>query len=642
MQQSWFTENPWSFHRLNTNPVRIGSLLMGSEFPVRIQSMANTPTHHVERSVEQAIQIIDAGGELVRFTVIDKKDAGALLLIKNKLVALGYQTPVVADVHFNPALADEVAVFVDKVRINPGNYLDKRASFTKVEFSDSEYKQELEKLNLRFVSFLTICKNHHTAVRIGTNHGSLSDRIMSRYGDTPAGMVEATMEFLRICQSEKFDDVVVSMKSSNTRVMVHAYRLLVQQMRREKMQYALHLGVTEAGDGEDGRIKSAVGIGALMNDGLGDTIRVSLTEHPAKELPVARFLVSYFNPFSEFPGINYSEPPIINPYQYQKRWSSEINHIGGKQAPVVVADLSSESEIPEETLLSLAFRFDEKTQTFLRGDLSPDVIYCGEQIFPFRMDSAVQIVVDSNYWEEDSGTLPLFSLEEYLSSTKKSSVCNWVLASFPELLPEFLSAINQDPTVILVVISYHPNQTLELRALLNKLIVSGNSAPFIIQKSYKEPDVESFQLMSAADTGLFFIDGLADGLWLKNAFIMSAKTKVDSAFSILQASRSRTTKTEYISCPSCGRTLFDLETTLAEVKKATQHLKGLKIAVMGCVVNGPGEMADADFGYVGAGSGKVSLYRGKDLIKRNIVAENAVVELLKLIEHSNYNDISNS
>jgi (E)-4-hydroxy-3-methylbut-2-enyl-diphosphate synthase len=454
---------------------------------------------------------------------------------------------------------------------------------------------------------------------------------MSRYGDTPAGMVEATMEFLRICQSERFNNVVVSLKSSNTRIMVQAYRLLALQMQKEEMAYALHLGVTEAGSGEDGRIKSAVGMGTLMHDGLGDTIRVSLTEHPAKEIPVAAALVNHFKTLS-IPQVLPTVIPAYNPFTYQKRKSANQGIIGGSSLPVVVSDLTTEAEITPEIIEGLGFVLNPISNQFERTDLSPDALYVGELEIPFRFGKNALLVSDHKYWDNQSTSVPLFSWEEYLFATQKSFIQNWVQIHYNQLDEKTMATIKEDPTLVLVVYSYSANKTQEIRTFINQLLANQITNPVIIQQAYSEFHFSDFQLKSAADCGLFFIDGLSDGIWLKNTFKKSNKEITDTAFGILQASRTRTSKTEYISCPSCGRTLFDLEVSLAEVKEATSHLRGLKIAIMGCIVNGPGEMADADYGYVGAGPGKVSLYKGKELVLRNIDAKDAVKELIKLID----------
>ncbi len=623
---NWFTPNPFQYKRLKTSGIKIGDIKIGSNYPVCVQSMANTSTHNIEASVNQAIEIIKAGGELVRFTVINQKDAEALKQIKTRLVKKRYTTPIVADVHFNPNLADVAAKYINKVRINPGNYLDKRATFTTVDFTDTEYKQELKKLKKRFEKLIAICVEHKTAIRIGTNHGSLSDRIMSRYGDSPEGMVEATMEFLRICKSNNFKNVVVSLKSSNTRIMVFAYRLLALNMQNEGMAFGLHLGVTEAGSGEDGRIKSAVGIGTLMHDGLGDTIRVSLTEHPAKEIPVAQAMVLHFNKFENHALINHKKP-AFNPYTYIKRVTKPVINNG-----LVVADVSFNNEITQNTITDIGFVFDETTGGYKRTDLAPDTIFVGENIMPFKFTDNTLQIVDYNYWENNPNTYPLFAFNEYLTAKNRSAKQNWVQLTNNQITDDIIDFIKNDPTIVLVCFSYHQNYTQDIRSLINTLLTNNIQNPIIIQQQYAEINHGFFQLKSATDTGLFFIDGLADGLWLKNTFKKNSKQVVETAFAILQAARTRITKTDYISCPGCGRTLFDLEKSVAEIKQATKHLKGLKIAIMGCIVNGPGEMADADYGYVGAGPGKISLYKGKKLVKANIDTKNAVKELLRFIE----------
>ncbi len=600
--------------------------------PVRVQSMANTPTHNVEQSIKQAIEIIEAGGELVRFTVINAKDAEALNNIKQGLVERGFQTPVVADVHFNPNLADIAAQYVDKVRINPGNYIDKRATFKQIDFTDEEYQLELDRIETRFSKFLDICVSNKTAVRIGTNHGSLSDRIMSRYGDTPHGMVEATMEFLRICHKKNFTNVVVSLKSSNTRVMVYAYRFLAREMQIEGLQFGLHLGVTEAGSGEDGRIKSAVGIGALMHDGLGDTIRVSLTEHPAHEIPIAKKLVSHMSKFEQIPALS-QDRPLWSPYDYNKRQVLPVF-----SETCVVADISSESELKPGIFEQLGFVYNVNNNSLFAGDLSPDYIYVGEQPVVTKFEGKTKILIDSKYWEDQPGTIPLFSIDEYLLTQIKSPEQNWVQINYQQLTPDLLLFLQSDPTIVIVAYSFHKNYVQELRLLINTLMAKHIKSPVVLQMAYTDPDPESFQLKCAADCGLFFIDGLADGVWLKNTFSKNNQRTVETSFGILQACRTRISKTEYISCPGCGRTLFDLERSLSEIKNATGHLKGLKIAVMGCIVNGPGEMADADYGYVGSGPGKVSLYKGKTMVLPNIPTNEAVEKLLVFIENDRTNN----
>lgn len=608
---------------------------MGGTNPVRVQSMANTPTHDVEASVRQAIEIFDSGAELVRFTAIDEKDAYALRDIKNELVAKGYTKPIVADVHFNAQLADIAAQFVDKVRINPGNYLEKRATFTTLEFTDEEYQAELEKLDTRLLKLLNICKEHGAALRIGTNHGSLSDRIMSRYGDTPAGMVEATMEFLRVCQKYDFQNVAVSLKSSNTVVMVQAYRLLVKQMAAEKMSFPIHLGVTEAGAGTDGIIKSAVGIGTLLADGIGDTIRVSLTGSPASEIAPAQMLADYFAGPNKNVKINYNEPLAFDPFSFSRR-GTELNPSFDNTKPLVICDLP---DLSMETLKSLNITFDLNTMTITGGKQSPDVLYFGapEMDLPDFKTKNISLLIDYKVWIKDSNFEPLYGLNTYLSAKYKSDKRNWVMVSLGTLTPETMAVLKSDPTVVLIACSMCVNQAAEQRAIFNRLIANGVNLPVVVSSIYKEPDVALFQLKAAADNGLFFIDGMANGLWLSNFARINVKTVTDTAFAILQSARARYTRTEYISCPSCGRTLYNIEKGLTEVKKATAHLTGLKIAVMGCIVNGPGEMADADYGYVGAGPGKVNLYKGKTLVKRGVDEAVAPQELLKMIEEDQKN-----
>ncbi len=622
--KKWFSPYIFESRRLSTNTVKVADLLMGNNKPVRVQSMANTSTSNVDASVNQAIEIIKAGGELVRFTVINKQDAESLRLIKEELVRRNYHTPIVADIHFNAKLADIVAQYVDKVRINPGNYLERRATFDEVNFTDEEYNAELEKLDIRLSNFLNICKQNNTAIRIGTNHGSLSDRIMTRYGDTSDGMVEATMEFLRICKKEKFDNVVVSLKSSNTRVMVQAYRLLALQMLNEQMSYNIHLGVTEAGNGEDGIIKSAAGIGTLMNDGLGDTIRVSLTEHPANEIPVAQALAKHFETLNKV-KVNYNQQPEYNPYSFTQR---QTHNVLNKTVPIVVADLSHANKINQQTLEQLDFKFDTEIK---KGQLSPDYIYLGEHTTTFKLPQTTNLITDSKVWNANSKEFPLFSFNEYMNTTSKSEIQNWVTIEYSQLTNEAIEQIKNDTTLVLVATSSHDNPTAEIRMLINKLMLNNCKQPVIIKHSYNEAKLSDFQIKSSADNAIFFIDGLAQGLWISNSATQNLSELTTTAFTILQATRSRTTKTEYIACPGCGRTLFELEKTLAEVKKHTKHLSNYKIAVMGCLVNGPGEMADADYGYVGAGTGKVALYRGKEVVKRNISDKDAVQELLNLI-----------
>lgn len=590
-------QNYFNYNRRISSPVHIGSLIMGGDAPIRIQSMTNTSTMDTEKSVEQAIRIIDAGGELVRLTAQGVREAQNLLHIRAGLRDRGYiSTPLVADIHFNPKAADAAAKVVEKVRINPGNYVDSAKRFSHIEYSEEEYQQELARIREKFLPFLEICRKHKTAIRIGVNHGSLSDRIMSRYGDTPRGMVESCMEFLRICVEEKFHDVVISMKASNTLVMVQSVRLLVSQMDAEGISFPLHLGVTEAGDGEDGRIKSAVGIGALLADGLGDTIRVSLSEDPELEIPVARKLVDYYqtrenHPFIEaeyLSGYNWAMPEV--------RKTKQIHQIGGSAQPVVLSDRSH-----------------------LVGDLRADYVF----------DSSKNIVCGQNGEE-----YPILSAEAYLLQGLPNEILNFVQLEYKSLTADLLQKLNQETKpLVLILFSEHLNPVGEIRAILHKLMIAKCDLPVVLKLSYKDTDPEEFQLKSSADAGAFLLSGLGNGIWL-DAPTLSTETLISTSFAILQAARLRVSKTEYISCPSCGRTLFDLQKTIARIKEKTTHLKGLKIGIMGCIVNGPGEMADADYGYVGAGRGTVSLYKRKECIEKNIPEEEAVEKLIELIKEN--------
>lgn len=541
---------------------------MGSVWPIRVQSMANTSTMDTEGSVAQAKRIVDAGGEIVRFTTQGKREALNMKNINAGLRQQGYNVPLVADVHFNAAVADVAATICEKVRINPGNYVDPARTFKSLEYTDEEYAAEIKKIEDKFVPFLNICKEHHTAIRIGVNHGSLSDRIMSRYGDTPEGMVESCMEFLRICVREQFKDVVISIKASNTVVMVRTVRLLVTTMDKEGMAFPLHLGVTEAGDGEDGRIKSAVGIGALLSDGIGDTVRVSLSEAPENEIPVARKLVDY--------AINSrkdAELPIeefILPDEY--KWLRPEKR---KTVPVTIPGLKEAN---------------------------------GDEVKAIGGDNVAVVL-------------------------NEVPIRNTVVLNPYRLNAENVKFLKNHPEVLIVSLPQSPNKLGEHRALAFQLMNLGVKNPMLICQTYQEDNIEDLQLKSALDSGVLFIDGLADGIILLNASSMIPQQQItDTAYGILQASRTRFTKTEYISCPGCGRTLYNLEETIKKIKAATSHLKGLKIGIMGCIVNGPGEMADADYGYVGAGVGKVSLYKKKECIEKNIPEAEAVERLIKFIE----------
>ncbi|MBQ2290143.1 MAG: (E)-4-hydroxy-3-methylbut-2-enyl-diphosphate synthase [Bacteroidaceae bacterium] len=566
--------NLFNYTRRNTVEVNVGGVKIGNGHSVKVQSMTNTGTMDTEGSVEQVMRIVDKGGELVRLTTQGNREAVNLGNIKEQLVARGYRVPLVADVHFNASVADTATKYADKVRVNPGNYVDTARTFKHIDYTDAEYADELKRLRERFVAFLNLCKAEGKAVRVGVNHGSLSDRIMSRYGDTPSGVVESCMEFLRICRDEDFKDVVVSIKTSNTSMMVTTVRRLVRVMAEEGIAYPLHLGVTEAGDAEDGRIKSAVGIGALLADGIGDTLRVSLAEAPENEIPVAKELVEYITiraghaviDVQPYEGFNYEEPA--------RRATTAVGVVGGENVPVVVGGETDDADVKADFLAS-----EVKLQ---KVDAATDGAFIG--------------------------------------------------ITLADLTAENIDSIKALKDVILVASSSHANPVGELRAIVHKLVNEAVSAPVIIRRIYDEASAEILRLKAAADLGVLLIDGLVDGVWIENS--AGTATEINAiAFGILQATRARISKTEYIACPGCGRTMYDLQGTLARIKAATAHLKGLKIGVMGCIVNGPGEMADADYGYVGAARGKVSLYRKKECVEKNIPEEEAIEKLLQLIEN---------
>lgn len=603
----------FNYSRRQANEVYVGATPLGGAYPIRIQSMTNTVTMDTEACVEQAKRIIQAGGEYVRLTTQGVREAENLKNINMSLRSQGYDTPLVADVHFNPNVADVAALYAEKVRINPGNYVDAARTFKKLEYTDEEYAQEIQKIRERLVPFLNICKENHTAIRIGVNHGSLSDRIMSRYGDTPEGMVESCMEFLRICVAENFTNVVISIKASNTVIMVQTVRLLAQQMEAENMAFPLHLGVTEAGDGEDGRIKSALGIGALLCDGLGDTIRVSLSEAPEAEIPVARKLVDYVTKRAGHPYIPGMEAPDFNYIHPTRRKTQPVGNIGGDNLPVVIS-------------ARLEGNLDTNPQ------FKPDYIYCGQQL-PEKADANTGYIVDANVWDGTEGTYPAFNFKQMVELHHHPAKQKFLFMTYMALTEEVVAGLRLHPEVIIVAQSNHPNRLGEFRGLVHQLTCQGLQNPVVFFQHYSETNLEDLQIKAAADMGALIIDGLCDGILLFNQGNDIPVQKVDeTAFGILQAGRVRTSKTEYISCPGCGRTLYDLEATIARIKAATSHLKGLKIGIMGCIVNGPGEMADADYGYVGAGRGKVSLYKRKECIEKNIPEEQAVEKLIELIK----------
>lgn len=601
----------FNYTRRTSSETNVGATPLGGDNPIRIQSMTNTVTMDTEACVEQAKRIIDAGGEYVRLTTQGPKEAENMLNINIGLRSQGYMTPLVADVHFNAKVADIAAQYVEKVRINPGNYVDAARTFKQLEYTDEEYAAELEKIRNRFIPFLNICKQNHTAIRIGVNHGSLSDRIMSRYGDTPEGMVESCMEFLRICVEENFTDVVISIKASNTVVMVRTVRLLVAVMENEGMAFPLHLGVTEAGDGEDGRIKSALGIGALLSDGLGDTIRVSLSEAPEAEIPVARKLVDYVMTRADAPYIPCEAAEDFDYLHPARRRTQAVRNIGGGQVPVVIA-------------------FHWEGNNLSDKELIPDYIYTGRSLPEHPLPA--QYILDADVWTGQENTWPAFNLNTVADIEKCAAEAKFLFIPYL-MFDQVADVVRNHPEVVIISQSVSANRLGEHRALVHQLMREGIENPVIIFQHYGETALEDFQIKSAADMGALVFDGMVDGICLLNQNTTLPTAAIEAtAFGILQAGRLRTTKTEYISCPGCGRTLFDLQTTIARVKAATSHLKGLKIGIMGCIVNGPGEMADADYGYVGAGRGKVSLYKQKECIEKNIPEEEAVEKLIELIK----------
>lgn len=612
------------YERRKTESVRIGSLLMGSNYPVRVQSMTTTDTSNTEASVEQCKRIFDAGADLVRLTAQGIREAENLEQIRRSLVASGYDKPLVADIHFNPNAAEVAARHVQKVRINPGNFIDKRASFVDVTLSDEEYAEELQRLRVKFINLLNICKENSTAIRIGVNHGSLSDRIMSRYGDTPEGMVESAMEFLRICIDQQFKNVVLSMKSSNVRVMVHAYRLLTKRMKEEEMYFPLHLGVTEAGEGEDGRIKSAVGIGTLLADGIGDTIRVSLTEEPEAEIPVANALVAHFSKLTNHQPIAPTNASLYSPYEYVKMPSFCINGVGGDCAPVVVGDLSHIDVISANTIAEVGYQLSADGLTWSKAtDTAPDILLVGSAKLQLQQTNGLMLVGN------EQGNLASFGNTEIISA---SSSFVWIDAATDSVA--LASWLKQNGQTIVLLCSNNSNPVAELRSAILNLRSQNVGNPIIVCQSYNESNLSLLQLCAAADCGALFVDGLAEGILITNKGTASPTDTTSIAFGILQAARVRISKTEFISCPGCGRTLFDLQQTAAKIRERTKHLTGLKIGIMGCIVNGPGEMADADYGYVGAGPKKVTLYKGKLAVKKNIPQEEALDELINLIKEN--------
>ncbi len=646
-----------NYTRLKTREVKVGNLLIGNGHPIRVQTMTTTDTMDLMATVEQSIRCIEAGAELVRITAPSKNEAEQLLHIKDELRNRGYTTPLVADIHFTPNAAEIAARIVEKVRVNPGNYVDKK-KFDQIEYTDQEYAEEIERIRERFTPLVRICKEHGTAMRIGTNHGSLNDRIMSRYGDTAIGMVESAMEFLRIARSEDYHQIILSMKSSNPLVMVQAYRLLVHHMMEEFGEcYPLHLGVTEAGDGEDGRIKSAIGIGTLLEDGIGDTIRVSLTEDPEFEIPVCKDLVKVYDNHLAKPVEQNREIVSLpySPFEYKRRDTQPVNIIGNKQVPVVVADFMQAATIAVNDLQAIGYSYETSSDKWKIADAAADFIYTGKKKIDFSLPGTLMVICDADIWGDGNNTLdgkkyfPLFRGEEYLSAKNKSTLLNFVsVDAYGADANKFIKAIKEDTTVVLCICSSAPNGMQSIRRFMIEMMEQQALHPVIIAVESTHSTIDEQLIHFSTQAGSLFLDGMGDGIWLMNDSSKMVSQKItgrtyleaknnhqfinNTSFSILQAVRTRISKTEYISCPSCGRTLFDLQETTAKIRAVTHHLKGLKIAIMGCIVNGPGEMADADFGYVGSGPGKITLYKGKEVVKRNIDSEIAVNELIQLLK----------
>lgn len=651
-----YCESLTEYKRLKTREVKIGNLLLGNGHCIRVQTMTTTDTMDTIATVEQTIRCIEAGAELVRITAPSKKEAENLQNIKDELHKRGYFVPLVADIHFTPNAAEIAARIVEKVRVNPGNYVDKK-KFEQIEYTDAEYVEEIERIRERFTPLVLICKEHGTAMRIGTNHGSLSDRIMSRYGDTAMGMVESAMEFLRIARAADYHNIILSMKSSNPLVMVQAYRLLINHMIEEFGEcYPLHLGVTEAGDGEDGRIKSAIGIGTLLEDGIGDTIRVSLTEDPEFEIPVCKDLVKRYSATS----VSDSKSTIENiklpysPFEYKRRTSTAVYNIGGKQVPVVIADFMLAESIDYTDLPAIGYTYNPSTDKWTIGDAAADYIYTGIKKIHFALPGTLSIICDYSTWLTTSDHpkhAPFFKDSEFLTATKKSTAINFVSIDAAKNNYQLIQKIKEDTTVVLCIYSTAANAMQSVRTFIVGLMEQQINCPVILAVESDDSSIDEQLIHFSTESGALFLDGMGDGIWLMNDPSKLINQKVsgrtyletknnhqfinNTSFSILQAVRTRISKTEYISCPSCGRTLFELQETTGKIRAVTNHLKGLKIAIMGCIVNGPGEMADADFGYVGSGVGKITLYRGKEVVKRNIDSAIAVDELINLLKESN-------
>lgn len=625
------------YSRFLTREVNIGDIPMGGLNPIRIQSMTTTDTMDTIGTVEQTIRMVNSGCEYVRITAPSIKEAENLANIKKELLFRGYKVPLVADIHFTPNAAESAARIVEKVRVNPGNYADKKR-FENIEYTQQAYQAELERIYKKFTPLVKICKEYGTAMRIGTNHGSLSDRIMSHYGDTPRGMVESAMEFIRMCEDQNYYNLVISMKASNTQVMVQAYRLLVATMVKEGMNYPLHLGVTEAGDGEDGRIKSAVGIGALLEDGLGDTIRVSLTEDPEFEAPVAKALALRYENRARITGLSTEREKIkiqdlpYQPYEYNRRQTKPVQHIGGHHHPVVMLDVSKENLKDPYFLGAVGYKYSAGLDKYNMADQACDLVYLADGLPSFSFPGNLKQVYNYQTWlglSDKNNCHPLLPFSDYEKTELKDEHLNLVSIDAVEALNANLGILKENVVLVLETDAIHGMAAQ--RELFIKLLKDNLQIPVIIKRTYPELNADDLMLYAATDLGALFTDGLGDGVWINAAETIGLPLVNATSFGILQATRTRISKTEYISCPSCGRTLFDLQETTQLIRSRTDHLKGIKIGIMGCIVNGPGEMADADYGYVGTGPGKITLYRGKEVVKKNVNATRALDDLIDLI-----------
>ena len=640
---SSYCDSLTGYSRRKTIPVKVGNVLIGGDNPIVVQSMTTVDTMDTFGSVEQSIRMIESGCELVRITAPSIKEAENLRHIKAELRKRGYQTPLVADIHFTPNAAELAARIVEKVRINPGNYADKK-KFEVIDYTDASYADELDRIRERFLPLVKICKENGTAMRIGTNHGSLSDRIMSRYGDTPLGMVESALEFLRICEDENYFDIVISMKSSNTQVMVQAYRLLVQKLNEGGFKpYPLHLGVTEAGEAEDGRIKSAVGIGTLLEDGLGDTVRVSLTEDPEFEAPVAKSLIDrYTNRENHTPIPEIKHYPIT-PFEYNKRQVTEIYNFGGHNVPRVITDISKIAKVTDREMKTVGHFYLPELDKWKMNDQGCDFVFSGSNAIPFMLPNGMKEIQNLAIWSlahDQVNKFPLFKLEEYRHSERFHAELNFLEISDLEI-DATIPLITDRKDTILILKTANTHAMPALRRAFVSLLETKVEVPVVVKVSYPDQAADLTTLFAATDVGGLLIDGLGDGILVslekegdhtREEVLDQIKLHNSVSFGVLQAARTRMSKTEYISCPSCGRTLFDLQVTTAMIRKRTDHLKGVKIGIMGCIVNGPGEMADADYGYVGSGKGKITLYKGKEVMKKSVPSAKAVDELINIIK----------